>query len=59
MTKGKRKPEGEVLVAELPKYNFELLDLDNVITTVWAWQGPKFVYEREWVQFHFLLDIYC
>ncbi|KAK3896489.1 hypothetical protein C8A05DRAFT_20540, partial [Staphylotrichum tortipilum] len=55
MARGIRNPEGTVSAAEWPKYNFQMSDLDNVLIP----SGQVSTHERERVQFHFLLDVFC
>jgi len=59
MARGRHNPEGTVSAAEWPKYNFQMSDLDNVLVTLWAGPDIASTHERERVQFHFLLDVFC
>ncbi|AEO55719.1 hypothetical protein MYCTH_2299838 [Thermothelomyces thermophilus ATCC 42464] len=59
MARGRRNHEGTVSAAEWPKHNFQMKDLDNVLITLWAGLDIAFIHERERVQFHFLLDVFC
>ncbi|EWG46573.1 hypothetical protein FVEG_15996 [Fusarium verticillioides 7600] len=42
-----------------PKFNFESLDLDQLINQVWNGQDTKHIHDRNRLQFHLQLLIFC